>query len=48
MKGISAQAYLQSLDDGLDLARVLGFDTITNKLGAPVMAPDSATERPIR
>ena len=37
--GISAQAYLQSLDDGLDLARVLGFDTITNKWST-VMAPE--------
>ena len=38
--GISAQAYLQSLDDGLDLARVLGFDTITNTWST-VMAPES-------
>ena len=38
--GISAQTYLQSLDDGLDLARVLGFDTITNKWST-VMAPES-------
>ena len=38
--GISAQAYLQSLDDGLDLARVLGFDTITNSWST-VMAPES-------
>lgn len=37
--GISAQTYLQSLDDGLDLARVLGFDTITNKWST-VMAPE--------
>ena len=37
--GISATAYLQSLDDGLDLARVLGFDTITNKWST-VMAPE--------
>ena len=26
--------YLNSLDDGLDLARVLSFDTITNRIGA--------------
>ena len=38
--GISAQIYLQSLDDGLDLARVLGFDTITNSWST-VMAPES-------
>ena len=41
-KGISAKAYLQSLDDGLDLARVLGFDTITNSWST-VMAPESGT-----
>lgn len=29
--GISVGAYLNSLDDGLDLARVLGFDTIKNE-----------------
>ena len=40
--GISAQAYLQSLDDGLDLARVLGFDTITNKWST-VMAPEGGS-----
>ena len=28
---INAQVYLNSLDDGLDLARVLGFNTITNQ-----------------
>lgn len=39
--GIKAQAYLQSLDDGLDLARVLGFDTITNKWSTK-MAPEGA------
>jgi len=38
--GIKAQAYLQSLDDGLDLARVLGFNTITNEWKT-VMAPES-------
>ena len=39
VKGISATAYLQSLDEGLDLARVLGFDTITNKWST-IMAPE--------
>ena len=29
--GISVSAYLNSLDDGLDLARVLGFNTIKNE-----------------
>ena len=29
--GITVGAYLNSLDDGLDLARVLGFDTIKNE-----------------
>ena len=28
---ISAEAYLNSLDDGLDLARVLGYNTISNE-----------------
>ena len=28
---VSATVYLQNLDDGLDLARVLGFDTIRNQ-----------------
>ena len=28
---VSADVYLQNLDDGLDLARVLGFDTIRNQ-----------------
>ena len=28
---ISAMVYLNSLDDGLDLARVLGYDTIRNE-----------------
>ena len=45
-KGISAQAYLQSLDDGLDLARVLGFDTITNSWST-IMAPDSGKADPL-
>ena len=30
-KAINATTYLNSLDDGLDLARVLGFNTITNE-----------------
>lgn len=30
-KAIDATTYLNSLDDGLDLARVLGFNTITNE-----------------
>ena len=30
-KSIDATTYLNSLDDGLDLARVLGFNTITNE-----------------
>ncbi len=30
-KGINAATYLDSLDDGLDLARVLSFDTIKNE-----------------
>ena len=41
-KGISATAYLQSLDDGLDLARVLGFDTITNTWST-IMAPEGGS-----
>ena len=36
---VSAEVYLQSLDDGLDLARVLGFDTITNQWET-VLDPD--------
>ena len=40
--GISATAYLQSLDDGLDLARVLGFDTITNTWST-IMAPEGGS-----
>ncbi len=42
--GISATAYLQSLDDGLDLARVLGFDTITNKWST-IKAPESGVDQ---
>ncbi len=36
---LGARDYLQSLDDGLDLARVLGFDTITNQWHT-VLAPE--------
>ena len=36
---LSADVYLQSLDDGLDLARVLGYDTITNQW-TTVLDPD--------
>ena len=41
-KSISAREYLQSLDDGLDLARVLGYDTITNQWST-VLAPESSS-----
>ena len=30
-RSVSAEVYLNSLDDGLDLARVLGYDTIRNE-----------------
>ena len=36
---LSADVYLQSLDDGVDLARVLGFDTIRNQWET-VLDPD--------
>ena len=36
---VSADVYLQNLDDGLDLARVLGFDTIRNQWET-VLDPD--------
>ena len=36
---LSADVYLQSLDDGIDLARVLGFDTIRNQWET-VLDPD--------
>ena len=36
---VSADVYLQNLDDGLDLARVLGFDTIRNQW-VTVLDPD--------
>lgn len=36
---VSANVYLQNLDDGLDLARVLGFDTIRNQWET-VLDPD--------
>ncbi len=38
-KSIDAEVYLQNLDDGLDLARVLGFNTITNEWDT-VLDPD--------
>ena len=41
---ISAQAYLQSLDDGLDLARVLGFNTITNEWRT-IKAPETGSSQ---
>ena len=39
-KAIDAHTYLNSLDDGLDLARVLGFDTIRNQWST-VLDPDT-------
>ena len=39
-KTIDAETYLQSLDDGLDLARVLGFNTIKNEWST-ILDPDS-------
>ena len=39
-KSIEAATYLQSLDDGLDLARVLGFNTIKNQWST-VLDPDT-------
>ena len=39
-KSIEAETYLQSLDEGLDLARVLGFDTIKNQWST-VLDPDT-------
>ena len=41
-KSINAMTYLNSLDDGLDLARVLGFNTITNEWFT-VIDPSDAT-----
>ena len=38
---IEAETYLNSLDDGLDLARVLGFNTIKNQWST-VLDPDTA------
>ncbi len=40
-KSIDATTYLNSLDDGLDLARVLGFNTITNEWFT-VLDPDTS------
>ena len=39
-KSIDAETYLQSLDDGLDLARVLGFNTIKNQWST-ILDPDT-------
>ena len=39
-KAIDAHTYLNSLDEGLDLARVLGFDTIKNQWST-VLDPDT-------
>ena len=39
-KSIDAETYLNSLDEGLDLARVLGFDTIKNQWST-VLDPDT-------
>ena len=41
-KSIDARTYLNSLDDGLDLARVLGFNTITNEWFT-VLDPDTSS-----
>ena len=41
-KSIDAMTYLNSLDDGLDLARVLGFNTITNEWFT-VLDPDTSS-----
>ena len=39
-KSIDAKTYLNSLDDGLDLARVLGFNTIKNQWST-ILDPDT-------
>ena len=44
---INADVYLQNLDDGLDLARVLGFDTIRNQW-ATVLDPDMQMNNTLR
>lgn len=41
-KAINATTYLNSLDDGLDLARVLGFNTITNEWFTVIDPSDSS------
>ena len=44
---VSADVYLQNLDDGLDLARVLGFDTIRNQW-VTVLDPDMQMNNTLR
>ena len=44
---VSADVYLQNLDDGLDLARVLGFDTIRNQWQT-VLDPDMQMNNTLR
>ena len=44
---VSATVYLQSLDDGVDLARVLGFDTIRNQWET-VLDPDMQMNNTLR
>ena len=44
---IDAETYLNSLDDGLDLARVLGFNTITNEWFT-VLDPDATARQSLR
>ena len=44
---LSADVYLQSLDDGLDLARVLGYDTIRNQW-TTVLDPDMQMNNTLR
>ena len=46
-KSIDAETYLNSLDDGLDLARVLGFNTITNEWFT-VLDPDATARQSLR
>ena len=44
---VSADVYLQNLDDGLDLARVLGFNTISNQW-VTVLDPDMQMNNQLR
>ena len=44
---VSAEVYLQKLDDGLDLARVLGYDTIRNQW-VTVLDPDMQMNNTLR